>query len=70
MMKSPVVWVLRLAADQLQDPHMAVEDIAVTRTIPGLSVFSPVDNTQLAATLMGLQSIHDQLTLYDLVRWC
>ena len=33
---------------------MAVEDIAVTRTIPGLSVFSPVDNTQLAATLMEL----------------
>ena len=34
--------------------HMAVEDIAVTRTIPGLSVFSPVDNVQLAATLMEL----------------
>ena len=34
--------------------HMAVEDIAVTRTIPGLSVFSPVDNAQLAATLMEL----------------
>ena len=33
---------------------MAVEDIAVTRTIPGLSVFSPVDNTQLAVTLMEL----------------
>lgn len=33
---------------------MAVEDIAVTRTIPGLSVFNPVDNTQLAATLMDL----------------
>ena len=33
---------------------MAVEDIAVTRTIPGLSVFSPVDNAQLAATLMEL----------------
>ncbi len=35
---------------------MAVEDIAVTRTIPGLSVFSPVDNVQLAATLMMLVS--------------
>ena len=34
--------------------HMAVEDIAVTRTIPGLSVFSPVDNAQLAATLVEL----------------
>ena len=33
---------------------MAVEDIAVTRTIPGLSVFNPVDNAQLAATLMDL----------------
>lgn len=33
---------------------MAVEDIAVTRAIPGLSVFSPVDNAQLAATLMEL----------------
>ena len=33
---------------------MAVEDIAVTRTIPGLSVFNPVDNAQLAATLMEL----------------
>ena len=31
-----------------------MEDIAVTRTIPGLSVFSPVDNAQLAATLMEL----------------
>ena len=33
---------------------MAVEDIAVTRTIPGISVFNPVDNVQLAATLMEL----------------
>ena len=33
---------------------MAVEDIAVTRTIAGLSLFSPVDNAQLAATLMEL----------------
>ena len=33
---------------------MAVEDIAVTRTIPGLSVFNPVDNAQLAATLTEL----------------
>lgn len=33
---------------------MAVEDIAVTRTIPGLSVFNPIDNAQLAATLMEL----------------
>ena len=33
---------------------MAVEDIAITRTIPGLSVLSPVDNAQLAATLMEL----------------
>lgn len=34
--------------------HMAVEDIAVTRTIPGLSVFTPCDNAQLAAILMEL----------------
>ena len=33
---------------------MAVEDIAVTRTIPGLSVFNPIDNVQLAATLMEI----------------
>lgn len=33
---------------------MAVEDIAVTRTIPGLSVLNPIDNAQLAATLMDL----------------
>lgn len=33
---------------------MAVEDIAVTRTIPELSVFNPVDNAQLAVTLMEL----------------
>ena len=33
---------------------MAVEDIAVTRTIPELFVFNPIDNAQLAATLMEL----------------
>lgn len=33
---------------------MAVEDIAITRTIPGLSVLNPIDNAQLAATLMDL----------------
>ena len=57
MMKSPVVLVGVAAGCESAatgPSHMAVEDIAVTRTIPGLSVFSPVDNTQLAATLMEL----------------
>ena len=55
MMKSPVVLVGVAAGCESAatgPSHMAVEDIAVTRTIPGLSVFSPVDNAQLAATLM------------------
>ena len=57
MMKSPVVLVGVAAGCESAatgPSHMAVEDIAVTRTIPGLSVFSPVDNAQLAATLMEL----------------
>ena len=57
MMKSPVVLVgvAAVCESAATGPsHMAVEDIAVTRTIPGLSVFSPVDNAQLAATLMEL----------------
>ena len=57
MMKSPVVLVGVAAGCESAatgPSHMAVEDIAITRTIPGLSVFSPVDNTQLAATLMEL----------------
>lgn len=57
MMKSPVVLVGVAAGCESAatgPSHMAVEDIAVTRTIPGLSVFSPVDNTQFAATLMEL----------------
>ena len=57
MMKSPVVLVGVAAGCEsaVTGPsHMAVEDIAVTKTIPGLSVFSPVDNAQLAATLMEL----------------
>ena len=57
MMKSPVVLVGVAAGCESAatgPSHMAVEDIAVTRTIPGLSVFSPVDNAQLAATLMDL----------------
>ena len=57
MMKSPVVLVGVAAGCEsaVTGPsHMAVEDIAVTRTIPGLSVFNPVDNAQLAATLMEL----------------
>jgi transketolase central region len=57
MMKSPVVLVGVAAGCESAatgPSHMAVEDIAVTRTIPGLSVFSPVDNVQLAATLMDL----------------
>ena len=57
MMKSPVVLVGVAAGCESAatgPSHMAVEDIAITRTIPGLSVFSPVDNDQLAATLMEL----------------
>ena len=57
MMKSPVVLVGVAAGCESAatgPSHMAVEDIAVTRTIPGLSVFNPVDNMQLAATLMKL----------------
>ena len=57
MMKSPVVLVGVAAGCESAatgPSHMAVEDIAITRTIPGLSVFSPVDNVQLAATLMEL----------------
>ena len=57
MMKSSVVLVGVAAGCESAatgPSHMAVEDIAVTRTIPGLSVFSPVDNAQLAATLMEL----------------
>jgi len=57
MMKSPVVLVGVAAGCESAatgPSHMAVEDIAITRTIPGLSVFSPVDNAQLAATLMEL----------------
>lgn len=57
MMKSPVVLVGVAAGCESAatgPSHMAVEDIAVTRTIPWLSVFNPVDNAQLAATLMEL----------------
>ena len=57
VMKSPVVLVGVAAGCESAatgPSHMAVEDIAITRTIPGLSVFSPVDNVQLAATLMEL----------------
>ena len=57
MMKSPVVLVGVAAGCESAatgPSHMAVEDITVTRTIPGLSVFNPVDNAQLAATLMEL----------------
>ena len=57
MMKSPVVLVGVAAGCESAatgPSHMAVEDIAITRTIPGLSVFSPVDNAQLAATIIEL----------------
>ena len=57
VMKSPVVLVGVAAGCESAatgPSHMAVEDIAITRIIPGLSVFSPVDNVQLAATLMEL----------------
>lgn len=57
MMKSPVVLVGVAAGCESAatgPSHMALEDIAVTRTIPGLSVFNPCDNAQLAVTLMEL----------------
>lgn len=57
MMKSPVVLVGVAAGCESAatgPSHMAVEDIAATRTIPGLSVFNPVDNAQLVAMLMEL----------------
>ena len=57
MMKSPVVLVGVAAGCESAatgPSHMAVEDIAITRTIPGLSVLNPIDNAQLAATLMDL----------------
>ena len=57
MMKSPVVLVGVAAGCESAatgPSHMAVEDIAVTRTISGLSVFNPVDNAQLATALMEL----------------
>ena len=57
MMKSPVVLVGVAAGCESAatgPSHMAVEDIAVTRTIPGLSMFNPIDNAQLAAMLMEL----------------
>ena len=57
VMKSPVVLVGVAAGCESAatgPSHMAVEDIAITRTIPGLSVFSPVDNAQLAATIIEL----------------
>ena len=57
MMKSPVVLVGVAAGCESAatgPSHMAVEDIAITRTIPGLSVLNPIDNAQLAAPLMEL----------------
>ena len=57
MMKSPMVLVGVAAGCESAatgPSHMAVEDIAITRTIPGLSVLNPIDNAQLAATLMEL----------------
>ena len=57
MMKSPVVLVGVAAGCESAatgPSHMAVEDIAITRTIPGLSVLNPIDNAQLAATLLEL----------------
>ena len=72
MMKSPVVLVGVAAGCESAatgPSHMAVEDIAVTRTIPGLSVFNPVDNAQLAATLIELarhpRPAYVRMTSYD-----
>lgn len=74
MMKSPVVLVGVAAGCESAatgPSHMAVEDIVVTRTIPGLSVFNPIDNAQLAATLMELakhpRSAYVRMTSCDCV---
>lgn len=57
MMRSPVVLVGLAAgceAGTLGASHMALEDLACMRTIPGLTVVCPADNVELAALLEDL----------------
>lgn len=57
MMKSPVVLVGLSAgceAGTLGASHMALEDIACMRTLPGMTVVCPADNVELAAVLEEL----------------
>lgn len=57
LMRSPVTLVGLSAgceAGTLGASHMALEDIACMRTIPGLTVVCPADNVELAAVLESL----------------
>lgn len=57
MMHSPVVLVGLSAgceAGALGASHMALEDLACMRTIPGMTVVCPADNVELASVLEGL----------------
>ena len=57
MMSSPVVLVglsSGCEAGTLGASHMALEDIACMRTIPGMTVVCPADNVELAAVLEDL----------------
>ena len=57
MMRSPVVLVGLSAgceAGTLGASHMALEDLACMRTIPGMTVVCPADNVELAAVLEEL----------------
>ncbi len=57
MMRSPVVLVGLSAgceAGTLGASHMALEDLACLRTIPGVTVVCPADNVELAAVLEEL----------------
>ena len=59
MMRSPVILVGLSAgceAGALGASHMALEDIACVRTIPGVTVVCPADNVELASVLEGLAS--------------
>lgn len=57
MMESPVVLVGLSAGCEsasLGASHMALEDLACMRTIPGMTVVCPADNVELASFLQGL----------------
>lgn len=57
MMASPVILVgvsCGCESGALGASHMAVEDIALMREVPGLSVYSPADNAEFASLLFSL----------------